>query len=227
VPGLQFKSVAELQELVDAERAGLPFVVFRDGAGRRQIVALGTAGDEVPIGRRLDRGIVLDWDPEVSRVHAVLQPVAGAWVIVDDGLSRNGTFVNGKRLLARHRLVNRDAIRCGQVVLEVRDPRHALAEETLRAPDGDPARHRLTPAQRRVLIALCRPLVDAAYGAPATNKQIAAELSLSVEAVKTHLRRTSELLGLEHLPQNQKRVKLAGTALEEGLVTPRDLLGEL
>jgi len=43
----------------------------------------------------------------------------------------------------------------------------------------------------------------------------------------THLRRTSELLGLEHLPQNQKRVKLAGTALEEGLVTPRDLLGEL
>src|SRR3954453_22655175 len=100
----------------------------------------------------------------------------------------------------------------------------ARPAENLRAHDGDPARHRLTPAQRRVLIALCRPLVDAAYGVPATNKQIAAELSLSVEAVKTHLRRTSELLGLEQLPQNEKRLKLAGTALEEGLVTPRDLL---
>jgi hypothetical protein len=154
----------------------------------------------------------------------VLEPVAGTWVIVDDGLSRNGTFVNGTRLIGRRRLANRDAIRCGQVVLEFRDPRQAVAEETLRAPDGDAPGHRLTPAQRRVLIALCRPLVDAAYGVPATNKEIAAELSLSVEAVKTHLRRASELLGLDGLPQNQKRVKLAGTALEEGLVTPRDLL---
>ena len=90
-----------------------------------------------------------------------------------------------------------------------------------------PLPHRLTPGQRRVLIALCRPLVDTAYGVPATNKEIAAELSLSVEAVKTHLRRASELLGLEHLPQNEKRAKLAGTALAEGLVTPRDLLREL
>ncbi len=223
MPGLQFKSVAELQELVDAERAGLPFVVFRDGAGRRQIVALGTAGDEVPIGRRLDRGIVLDWDPEVSRVHAVLQPVAGAWVIVDDGLSRNGTFVNGKRLLARHRLVNRDAIRCGQVVLEFRDPRHALAEETLRAPDGDPARHRLTPAQRRVLIALCRPFRESTYSTPATNQQIADELVVSVDAVKSNLRALFSAFGVDDLPQNQKRASLALCALRTGVVSRRDL----
>ena len=225
MPVLQLTSVSELQALVEAERAGLPFVFFRDGAGRRQIVRL--AGGDVPIGRRLDCGIELGWDQEVSRVHAVLQPVADAWVIVDDGLSRNGTFVNETRLIGRRRLADHDAIRCGQVVLEFRDPRHACADETLRAAGSGPLPHRLTPGQRRVLIALCRPLVDGAYGVPATNKEIAAELSLSVEAVKTHLRRASELLGLEHLPQNEKRAKLAGTALAEGLVTPRDLLREL
>ena len=39
----------------------------------------------------------LTWDPDASRVHAELVRLADAWVVVDDGLSRNGTFVNGER----------------------------------------------------------------------------------------------------------------------------------
>ena len=46
----------------------------------------------------------------------------------------------------------------------------------------------LTPAQRRVLIALCRPFKDSTYSTPATNQQIADELVVSVDAVKSNLR---------------------------------------
>jgi hypothetical protein len=43
-----------------------------------------------------------------------------------------------------------------------------------------------------------------------------------VDAVTAHLRALFERFGLEHLPQNQKRARLAATALVSGLVTPRD-----
>ena len=47
-------------------------------------------------------------------------------------------------------------------------------------------------------------------------------MHLSVDAVKAHLRGLFERFGLEDLPQNQKRGRLAATALVSGLVTPRD-----
>jgi DNA-binding NarL/FixJ family response regulator len=77
-----------------------------------------------------------------------------------------------------------------------------------------------TPAQRRVLVALCRPFADGSnYAAPASNQQIADEIFLSVESVKMHLRALFSTFGLNELPQNQKRAKLAETALRFGLVT--------
>jgi DNA-binding NarL/FixJ family response regulator len=92
----------------------------------------------------------------------------------------------------------------------------------IEAAEDAPA-YRITPAQRRVLVALCRPLRDSPHSPPATNKAVAAECVLSVEAVKTHLRRLSAVLGVEDLPQNRKRAELAWRALRAGLVTPRDL----
>jgi len=74
-----------------------------------------------------------------------------------------------------------------------------------------------------VLVALCRPLSDGAARHPATNKAIAAELSLSVDAVKTHLRRLAVVLEVDDMPQNRKRTELAWKALETGVVTARDL----
>ena len=67
----------------------------------------------------------------------------------------------------------------------------------------------LTEGQRKVLVALCRPLKDSAYASPATNKAIADEVHLSVDAVKAHLRLIFERFGLDELPQNQKRARLA------------------
>ena len=223
-PLFQLQSVGELEARLDAERSGGPFVVFRDGDGRQHVVSLPSDDDRVALGRRPERGIHLSWDPEVSRVHALLERVAGAWTIVDGGLSRNGTFVNDFRVAERRRLDDGDVVRCGNVLLEFHDPASRGDDETRKAEDAQSPSARLSPAQRRVLIALCRPLADTPHGVPATNKEIAAELSVSVDAVKTQLRRAAEVLGLEGMPQNQKRAKLAWAALDTGVVTPRDLI---
>ena len=64
------------------------------------------------------------------------------------------------------------------------------------------------------------------WARPATNKQIAAELFLTVQAVKTHLRALFGRFGLEDLGQNEKRLRLAELALQAGLVTAADLQGQ-
>ena len=82
----------------------------------------------------------------------------------------------------------------------------------------------LSEAQRRVLLALCRPYKTAgAFVSPATNSQIAAELYLSVDAVKTHMRVLFDKFGVDDLPQGQKRAKLVERAFQTGLVSERDL----
>jgi pSer/pThr/pTyr-binding forkhead associated (FHA) protein len=219
------QTVGELQARLEVERAGVPFVLFRDQRGDQQIVVLPRDADEIALGRGPEEGLRFDWDPEISRVHALLERVGGVWTVIDDGLSRNGTFVNDARLLGRRRLHDGDVVRLGSVTLQFRDPAARAGEETIRAPDEASPASRLSPAQQRVLVALCRPLREEPYGPPATNKAIAQELTLSVDAVKTHLRRIAEVLEIGDLPQNEKRAKLAWTALTTGLVTPRDLFG--
>ncbi|MCW2613899.1 MAG: putative LuxR family transcriptional regulator [Frankiales bacterium] len=173
------------------------------------------ARDVVVVGRSPDADVVVEGDPLVSRVHARLELVGGRWTLVDDGLSRNGTWVGGQRVRGRVTLHDRDAVRVGATVLvfcacEQDDGPPTLAGEPLL-----PAAQ-LTPAQLGVVRALCRPY-GSGEGVPATNAQIAAELCLSVDAVKTHLREIAHRLGLEHLPQNEKRLRTAQTALRLGL----------
>jgi hypothetical protein len=57
-------------------------------------------------------------DPEVSRRHAILRPVAGG-VEVEDLGSTNGTFVDGKRIAHRTLLANGSSIRLGTTVIGV------------------------------------------------------------------------------------------------------------
>jgi hypothetical protein len=71
---------------------------------------------------------------------------------------------------------------------------------------------RVSAAQHRVLVALCRPLKDASgYVTPATNQQIADELFVSVDAVKVHLRGLFAKFGIEDLLQNPERARLANS----------------
>ena len=215
------QSPAELKRQLELERQGRGFVVFRDGQGQLAIVSLPQAR-ELTIGRRPESEVSLPWDAEVSHLHAELLRIGDEWLVVDDGLSRNGTFVNGERVVGRRRLRDRDLIRCGQTPILFRHPT-AAARETAMAPDDE--RRHITPTQRRVLIELCRPLSEGGtFATPATNRAIAGQLYLSVAAVKTHLRALFETFDIADLPQNQKRAALAELAVRSGAVSPRDFV---
>ena len=212
----------ELQTRIEEERRGDPFLVYRDADGEQAIVALRPLGDRLTIGRRAGNEVALEWDTEVSRVHAALERVGADWVVVDDGLSRNGTWVNGERVTGRRRLRDGDVIAVGATALAFVAPSEAGSQPTATAA-GAHVSAAISPAQRRVLLALCRPYRDGAYATPATNRQIADELVVSVDAVKSTLRALFAAFGLDELPQNRKRAMLAQTAMRSGVVARRDL----
>ena len=212
---------AELKARLEAERRGTCFLVYRDADGSQRILELEPADGPITVGRRADNAVPLGWDAEVSRVHAQLEPVGRDWVLVDDGLSRNGTFVNGERAAGRRRLRDGDRLCFGETVVRFRAPLEHESRSTAAVLAGA-GQLMLTETQRRVLVALCRPLQDSAYATPATNREIADEIHLSVDAVKAHLRVLFERLGIDGLPQNQKRARLAAVALVDGLVHRHD-----
>ncbi len=217
-------SPCELKELLAAERAGNPFLVFRDQQKRLGIFLAGTEDQTThTLGRRPELDLAIPWDSEVSGLHAELQGFSGEWTIVDDGLSTNGTYVNGQRITGRQRLRDGDRIRIGRTILAYKAGRAAPVEKTVSTGEW-PAMQQLTDTQRRVLIALCRPYRDGdSFTTPATNQQIADEVFLGVDAVKMHLRTLYGKFELGGLPQNEKRARLAQCVLEFGLISPRDL----
>jgi hypothetical protein len=121
----------------------------------------------------------------------------------------------------RQRLRDGDRIRLGQTTIAFslggrRRAQTTVAGRAVQVPTPNATR-------RRVLVALCRPRKADAYATPASNQQIAEEVFLSVDAVKTHLRALFNEFGLAHLPQNQKRATLAERAMQLGVVLPSEL----
>ena len=213
---------AELKARLEAERRGTPFLLYRDGEGHQRIAELDAEVARLTIGRRSDNDIALGWDSEVSRVHAELERVGSDWALVDDGLSRNGSYVNAERVAGRRRLRDGDRLCFGETPMLFRAPAGEGSMSTAIVGLGH-GTVPLTDSQRKVLVALCRPVADSAYAPPATNREIADEVHLSVDAVKAHLRVIFERFGLDDLPQNQKRARLAALVLVNGLVRQRDL----
>ncbi|MFL5863083.1 MAG: hypothetical protein ACJ780_20305 [Solirubrobacteraceae bacterium] len=72
-------SPRDLQARLEAERAGLPFIYWRDGEGDQRIVMLGPERERVTIGRRDHSDVALVWDAEVSRTRALLERVGEDW----------------------------------------------------------------------------------------------------------------------------------------------------
>ncbi|MGD1051431.1 MAG: FHA domain-containing protein [Solirubrobacteraceae bacterium] len=212
------RSGGEVKERLSAERTGRAFLVLRDGEERQRIVPLDNdARPRVTLGRSERADVAISWDGEVSRLHAEIESVAGEWIVVDDGLSSNGTFVNGGRIAGRRRLSDGDAIRVGATVILFRNPQSA-PQPTLRGSVGVTI-DQLSDSQRRVLVALCRPYAGSQHlASPASNQQISEELHLSVDAVKANLRSMYQRFGVSRLPQNQKRAQLAERAIAWGLV---------
>ncbi len=218
-PPLRAVSPSELSERLEVERSGEAFLLYLDAGGRQQIVRLAGRVEPLSIGRTSSNDIVLEDDDEVSRVHAVLEPVGGEWTVVDDGLSRNGSYVNGARVRGRRRLADGDALAIGGTLIvyagagqpgaTTRTTRHAAPPE-------------LSAARRRVLFALCRPLFEDPFAGPPSNREIAAELVVSVETVKSHLRALFELFEVEDMPQNRKRSELVRRAFQRGALTGQE-----
>ena len=76
----------------------------------------------VTIGRGMSADVSLAWDAAVSSLHADLQRIADDWVLVDEGLSSNGSFVNGERVEGRRRLVDGDELRFGSTTVRFHAP---------------------------------------------------------------------------------------------------------
>jgi FHA domain-containing protein/regulatory LuxR family protein len=215
-------SAPELKAQIEAERVGRPFLVFRDGGGEQVILPV-ESDAELWVGRAGSADVHLEWDEEVSALHAQIEVVRDECTLVDDGLSRNGSFVNEERVHGRRHLRDGDSLRFGRTLVTYRRPGEDAPEATVIASEV-PGAATVSPAQRRVLLALCRPYKDGdSFATPATNQQIGEELHLSVDAVKTHLRALFEKLEVGDLPQNQKRVGLAERALQTGIVNRREL----
>jgi pSer/pThr/pTyr-binding forkhead associated (FHA) protein len=216
-------SAAELKAQIEAERGGRPFLVYRDGAGEQRIVVVEEGTASLWIGRAGSADLRLEWDEEVSALHAQIEVVRDECTLLDDGLSRNGSFVGEERVDGRRRLCDGDTLRFGRTRVLFRRPGEEAPEATVAAGQV-PAAATISPGQRRVLLALCRPFKDESpFATPATNQAIAEELHLSVDAVKTHMRALFEKLEVEDLPQNRKRVALAERALQSGVVSRREL----
>jgi pSer/pThr/pTyr-binding forkhead associated (FHA) protein len=221
-------SPVEMQARILAEREGQPFLLLRDGSQTQQIVPLPTDSERLTIGRGEGVDLTLDWDERGSRVHAELERVGESWALVDDGLSTNGSFVNGKRVRGRRRLEEGDELRLGGTRLVFRAPEGGVGgAATTKISQSVAAFTAVSDAQRRVLVALCRPFAGGdPWARPATNKDIAAELYLTVPAVKTHLRALFGRFGIEDLGQNEKRLRLAELAFQAGLVSMEDVQGQ-
>ena len=210
---------ADLKARIEAERTGQAFVFWKDMDARQQILLLDPDTERVTVGRRGDQDIVLDWDKQVSRAHALLEKRGGDWTLIDE-LSQNGSYLNGDRINRRVRLDHKDVMCFGSTRITFQDRARAEEDSTARASGETWAP--MSARDRDVLRALCRPLVDDSSAMPASNEAIAEEVTLSVDSVKARLRVQYERYGMVDLRQGEKRTRLARLLLSNGTFKPHD-----
>ena len=97
-------------------------------------------GDRLTIGTHSSNDVVLSADRTVSRLHAVLEEFPAGWSLRDMG-SRNGTFVNGQKLMGERVLGPGDEVRIGRTRLVLRGGGHSehTATEAAQPPPPSPA----------------------------------------------------------------------------------------
>jgi hypothetical protein len=186
-----------------------PFLRVEDSG---EVISL--RGEVTTVGRGRGVDIQLD-DPSVSRLHAELIRRGPYVYVVDLGLSRNGTRVNG-RPVARRVLDEGDVLSFGAARCRIGGiPQEDLAEEAeLRR-----AAPELTRRELDVLTSLCRPaLSEEAFAMPATAHEIATDLVVTEAAVKQHLLRLYQKFRVPEGPN--RRTRLANEVVALGLVRP-------
>lgn len=183
----------------------------------RDLVALDH--DRITIGRAASNDVSIPSDPELSRLHSVLEPIGEEWC-VRDLASSNGTFVNGERVWSDRPLRHGDEIRIGRTRLVYRAADASPDVTVTRTAEPPPD---LTRRERDVLVALCRPVLSAdLFTEPASIRAIAEELVVTEAAVKQHLLRLYDKFGVYESGE-RRRVRLANEAVRRGAVTLADL----
>jgi predicted component of type VI protein secretion system len=180
-----------------------------------RLIAL--SGETMTVGRLARNDITLA-DDSVSRLHALLENRSGTWCIRDLS-SRNGTFVNGERILTERVLRDSDDLRIGASRLVFRDDVVTPYEET-HAAEPPPE---LTRRERDVLLALFRGAnPDEPFLEPASTRQIALALVVSEAAVKQHLLNLYRKFDIApNVPG--RRLRLANEAMRRGALRVSEL----
>ena len=171
------------------------------------------------LGRSSQVDITID-DDNVSRRHAQLTLVANQWAIEDLG-STNGTSLNGDVLIGRRVLRDGDDLRVGSTTIGFRDYGDAGSSTGKAGPVPE-----ITPGERKVLVALCRPFFS--HGRrkqAATRKQVAADLFTGEAAVQQHLLHLYDKFGIEG-ERGERRDLLAEMVIDKGVVARRDYIKE-
>jgi hypothetical protein len=193
-----------------------PYIRIEDSG---EVIPLGEAVTTIGRGGGVDVRLS---DLSVSRLHAEIIRRGPYAYVTDLGLSRNGTRVNG-RLVARRVLEDGDVLTFGNARCRVGGiPTEDLSAEVelRRSPSPE-----LTRRELDVLTSLCQPaLSDEAFVAPATAREIAADLVVTEAAVKQHLLRLYQKF---RIPEGtNRRVRLANEVVSLGLVRPLPPVGE-
>ena len=215
-------SPVELKARLELDRSGRPYFVYRDADGAQHLHVLGDDAPVLTVGRSSEADLPLPWDRLASRHHATVERGLDGWSVIDDGRALNGTYVNGERIQGRRRMRDGDVVQLGETQIAFRDPVKHPSLPTIPS-QAVPEPVRVSEAQRRILVALCRPFGEGRpFPTPPTNDEIAAELVLSIDAVKTHLRALFARFGLDGLPRAQKRATLIARAFQTGTVRDGD-----
>ena len=100
----------EVRALV-RDPAKLPLTHDRLALVRGDVLSAGDVADTVA-----GCDAVLQCGGDLDRVHAALERIGEDWTVVDDGLSHNGTYLNGSRVTSRQRLKDGDVLTVGGVL---------------------------------------------------------------------------------------------------------------
>lgn len=109
----------------------MALVVFVKGASQGSRVRL--EGDRITLGRNADCGVVVS-EPAVSREHAVIRRIQGAYFI-EDLKSRNGTFLNNKEVKTRTQLKDRDRIKVCDTIIAFYE--NTVSDDASEAPEEE------------------------------------------------------------------------------------------
>jgi FHA domain len=177
--------------------------------------------DQMVIGRGSECGLSLPLS-SVSRRHAEIHAVSGNWYVEDLG-SRNGTFVDGARVVAGTRCRLRHGGRLGisTVVFVVSLTSEAVDDDATSSVELATLNPAVTLSSYQLQVVRLLALPWLADGSdPASNTAIAEALGTpaATDAVKATLRRVYAKVGLSGQADRAKRRELCRIAREYGWI---------